>query len=108
MSNTSDIEPGFIFLALVCPQHCPLFTSVLLACFGPGPLFTALLFLCWVPSLLSGGLKRQILSFRIPLGHRYMIVALQNTTQRCLEFTATAVIEYFMGCLLSSSPQGAG
>ena len=38
------------------------------------------------------------LSFRVPPGHRYTIIALQNSTECCLEFTATAVIECFLGC----------
>ena len=39
-----------------------------------------------------------------PLGHRCEIVALQNSTECCLEFTATAAIECCLGCLVSPSP----
>ena len=53
-------------------------------------------------------MKRQALTFRIPLGHRYTIIAHQNSTKCCLEFTAAAVIECFLGCLVDSAPQSAG
>ena len=45
-------------------------------------------------------MKRRILRFRIPPGHRYTIIALQNSTECCLDFTATAAIECFLGCLV--------
>ena len=48
-------------------------------------------------------MKWQILSFRIPPGHRHTMIALQNSTECCLE--VAAVIECFMGCLAGS---GAG
>ena len=52
------------------------------------------------------GMKRRTLSFRITPGHRNTIIALQNSTECCLEFTATAAIEGFMGCLVGSTPPG--
>ena len=54
------------------------------------------------------GMKHGILSFCIPPGHRYKIIALQKSTQCCLEFTASAVVKCFVGCLVSSAPQGTG
>ena len=48
-------------------------------------------------------MKRRILSFRIPSGRRYTVIAFQNSTKCRLEITASAVIEYFMGCLVSSA-----
>ena len=47
----------------------------------------------------SGGMKRWILRFRLPPGHRDTIIALQNSTECCLEFTAAATIECVMGCV---------
>ena len=46
-----------------------------------------------------GGMKRRIFSFCVPPRHRYTIIALQISTDCCLEFTASAAIECFMGCL---------
>ena len=51
-------------------------------------------------------MKRRILSFHIPLGHRYTIIAVQNSPKCCLEFTASAIIECFLACLVSSSLSG--
>ena len=52
------------------------------------------------------GMKRRILSFCRPLGHRYTIIALENSTECCLEFIATAFIECFLGCLVSPALPG--
>ena len=49
----------------------------------------------------SGGMMCWILSFRLLPGHRYAIIARRISTECCLEFTASAIVEYFMGCLVS-------
>ena len=49
------------------------------------------------------GMKHRIHSFHIPPGHRYTVIALQNGTKYCLEFTATGVVECFLRCLVSSA-----
>ena len=54
----------------------------------------------WVP----GGVKRRILSCHLPPAQRYTIIALQNRTECCLEFTASAVIKCFLSCLVNSAP----
>ena len=38
--------------------------------------------------------------------HKYMIIALHTSTKYCLEVTASAIVECFMGCPVRSAPQG--